>query len=325
MQRRLQFISFYTLSAFLESFRGDEQGLSVAQRGRPRKTCAFNFNAVSVSQNWDKLMRQKISNLARSVRRRLNPAKALESLPAVPGMERVFEHGRCLYDGYQRATPLKYGSLAEEVWRDPVYRKALKASRLPAVESMVVESRFINLFILIKFFLRDLASHNIIEFGAFKGGSAIFMATLLAEYYPGARIFSLDTFAGLPPLKVGVDKPPSDFLSINLERTRATARSLGLTNLEFVQGLIEDTAAEACRSLGSIALAHIDVVLYGPSIFAQNIAWDYMTPGGYLVQDDALEPTCPGATLAVEEMIRRRGLSMEQVWPQIVFRAHSPA
>jgi len=74
-----------------------------------------------------------------------------------------------------------------------------------------------------------------------------------------------------------------------------------------------------------LLLAHIDVVLYGPSIFAQNIALENLTPGGYLVQDDALEPTCPGATLAVEEMIRRRGLSMEQVWPQIVFRAYKQA
>jgi Macrocin-O-methyltransferase (TylF) len=249
----------------------------------------------------------------------------LESLPEVQGMERIFENGRCLYDGYQRATPVKYGSLGEQVRRDPVYRKALKAARLPAVESMVVETRFMNLFILIKFFLRELASQNIIEFGAFKGGSAIFMATLLKEYYPKARIFSLDTFAGLPSLKVGVDKPPEDFLDIDLERTREIARSLGLDNLEFIQGLIENTAVDACERLGSIGLAHIDVVLYGPSIFAQNIAWDYMTPKGYIVQDDALEPTCPGATLAVEEMIRKRGLSMEQVWPQIVFRAHRPA
>lgn len=269
-------------------------------------------------------MRAKISNLLRAVRRRVSSPKILESLPEVPDMKRVLEQGRCLYEGYQRSTPLKYGSLGEEVRRDPVYRKALAASRLPAVESMVVQTRFINLFILIKFFLCKLRSQNIVEFGAFKGGSAVFMATLLKEFYPQARMFSLDTFAGLPELTAGVDKPPKDFLEINLARTRAAARSLGLNNLEFIQGLIEDTAPGACRRLGSIGLAHIDVVLYGPSVFAQNIAWDHMTPGGYIVQDDALEPTCPGATLAVEEMIRNRGLSMEQVWPQIVFRAIKP-
>ncbi|MGA9585214.1 MAG: TylF/MycF/NovP-related O-methyltransferase [Terracidiphilus sp.] len=270
-------------------------------------------------------MGTKIDDLTRAVRRRLASPRALETLPEVPDMKRVFEQGRCLYEGYQRSTPLKYGSLGEDVRRDPVYRKALAASRLPAVESMVVQTRIINLFILIKFFLGKLPSQNIIEFGAFKGGSAVFMATLLQEYYPSARIFSLDTFAGLPAVKAGVDKPPKDFLEVNLDRTRAAARSLGLLNLEFIPGLIEDTAPDACRRLGSVGLAHIDVVLYGPSVFAQETVWDYMTPGGYVIQDDALEPTCPGATLAVEEMIRGRGLSMEQVWPQIVFRAYQQA
>ena len=267
-------------------------------------------------------MREEWFSLLRSLRSKLlHSAKVLESLPAVEGMERVYENGlRCLYEGYQRATPLKYGSLGDEVRRDPVYRKAVAAARLPDVRSMVVEVRFINLFLLIKFFLRDLDSKNIIEFGAYRGGSAVFMAMLLAEYYPAARMLSLDTFAGLPELDKSVDKPPQDFLSFNLERTRATARSLGLKNLEFVPGRIEDTATGACRDLRSIGLAHIDVVLYGASVFAHNTAWQYLTPGGYLVQDDALEPTCPGATLAVEEMIRERGLSMEQVWPQIVFR-----
>lgn len=270
-------------------------------------------------------MGTKIDDLTRAVRRRLASPRALETLPEVPDMKRVFEQGRCLYEGYQRSTPLKYGSLGEDVRRDPVYRKALAASRLPAVESMVVQTRIINLFILIKFFLGKLPSQNIIEFGAFKGGSAVFMATLLQEYYPSARIFSLDTFAGLPAVKAGVDKPPKDFLEVNLDRTRAAARSLGRLNLEFIPGLIEDTAPDACRRLGSVGLAHIDVVLYGPSVFAQETVWDYMTPGGYVIQDDALEPTCPGATLAVEEMIRGRGLSMEQVWPQIVFRAYQQA
>ncbi|HVZ85138.1 MAG TPA: TylF/MycF/NovP-related O-methyltransferase [Terracidiphilus sp.] len=267
----------------------------------------------------------RVAELARLVRRKTASPQTLNALPPVPDMQRVFEDGRCLYDGYQRGALAKYGELGEMVRRDPAYRKARKAAQFPAVESMVIEDRFINLFLLIKFFLRDLASQNIIEFGAFKGGSAVFMATLLKEFYPRARMLSLDTFAGLGELETGVDKPPEDFLNVNFERTCAAARTLGLDNLEFVKGFIEDTGLEACRTLGTIGLAHIDVVLHGPSVFAQNLVWDFMAPDGYLVQDDALEPTCPGATMAVEEMIRTRGLSMEQVWPQIIFRAHRPA
>jgi hypothetical protein len=270
------------------------------------------------------VVKDRFPELVLSVRRHFARPKVMDFLPPLSGMERVFERGRCLYDGYQRSAPVRFGELGEEVRRDPVYRKARRNSQLPAVESMVIEARFLNLFLLVKFFLRDLESQNIIEFGAFRGGSAVFMATLLKEYYPQARMLSLDTFAGLPELVRGVDKPPEDFLNVNLAETRAAAWSLGLDNLEFVQGLIEQTGADACNRLDSVGLAHIDVVLYGPSVFAQNIVWQHMVPGAYLVQDDALEPTCPGATLAVEEMIRDRGLSMEQVWPQIIFRAYSP-
>ncbi|MGO9435111.1 MAG: hypothetical protein ACLP00_12585, partial [Terracidiphilus sp.] len=45
-------------------------------------------------------MRAKIADLTRAVRRRLASPKVLKSLPEVPDMQRVFEQGRCLYEGY---------------------------------------------------------------------------------------------------------------------------------------------------------------------------------------------------------------------------------
>ena len=73
---------------------------------------------------------------------------------------------------------------------------------------------------------------------------------------------------------------------------------------------------------GSFGLAHIDVVLYEAVAYAQNTVWDVLAPGGYLVYDDATEPTCPGATRAVEEMISKRNISLEQVYPHMVLRAN---
>jgi hypothetical protein len=47
-----------------------------------------------------------------------------------------------------------------------------------------------------------------------------------------------------------------------------------------------------------------------------------MVPGGYMVFDDATVSSCLGATEAVESLlIRRDGLSSEQIWPHFVFRA----
>ncbi len=273
-------------------------------------------------------MNDNLRNLLDDVRRRLKGSSTpLEKLPPVAGMERRFERGRCLYDGYQRGTALKYWSLADKVWQDPVFRKARAAASGAHVECMVEEPRLLNLFLLIKFFLRNLDSQNVIEFGVYKGASTFFMATLLKEYYPAARIYALDTFEGVPTASKNGATPAKDFTDIDfagvdLASMQARASALSLTNIEWVKGLIENTAEGVYKRAASFGLAHIDVVLYEPCVYAQNTVWDHLAPGGYLVHDDAIEPNWPGATQAAEELIRAKNVYMEQVWPHIVFRAH---
>jgi predicted O-methyltransferase YrrM len=263
------------------------------------------------------------NRVAYHLRRRLvPPTKPLESLAPID-MLRVVDRGRCAYDGYQRGAALAHGDLADAVWNDPLFRKALAAARTPAVRSMVTEPRLMNLFLLIKFFLKDLPSQNIIEYGTYRGGSALFMATLLKELYPAARVYALDTFEGMPEGDDALDlPPPDDFADTNMNIIRFTANTLGLENVELVKGLIQDTAPGVYAQAGSFGLAHIDVVLNSAVVYAQDSVWDFMAPGGYLVYDDATEPTCPGAMRAVEDMIVRRGISLEQVWPHMIFRAH---
>ena len=283
--------------------------------------------ACKVNQQ-EPILNDNLRNLLNDARRRMGQSsKPLEALPPVPGMERRFENGRCLYDGYQRGTALKYWNLADEIWRDPVFRKARAAASGADVDCMVEEPRLWNLFLLIKFFLRDLDSQNVIEFGVYRGASTFFMAMILKEYYPSARIYALDTFTGVLASNAADATPAKDFTTmdfakVDLAHIQATARSLGLTNIEWVKGLIEDTADGAYKSAGSFGLAHIDVVLHEPCAYAQNTVWDYLAPGGYLVHDDATEPNWPGATQAVEELIRARDVYMEQIWPHVVFRAH---
>jgi len=149
------------------------------------------------------------------------------------------------------------------------------------------------------------------------------MAVLLKALYPGARVWGLDTFEGMPEGISALDlPPPDDFADTSLDGLRLTADSLGLDNVTFVKGLIQDTAPGVYEEAGEVALAHIDVVLYDAVLYAQDSVWSRMVPGGYIVYDDATEPTCPGAMRAVEEMITTRNISLEQVWPQMIFRAH---
>ncbi|MBV9550999.1 MAG: class I SAM-dependent methyltransferase [Alphaproteobacteria bacterium] len=264
------------------------------------------------------IARRVVHHLKRNL---IVPTVPVACLPALD-MARVVERGRCAYDGYQRGSALAHGTLAEEVWNDPLFRKALAVARLPQVRTMCTEPRLMNLFLLTKFFLKDLASQNVIEYGTYRGGGALFMAALLKELYPGAKVWALDTFEGMPEVDARVDlPPPDDFAATNLDTIRFTAAGLGLDNVTFVKGLIQDTAQTVYAEAGSFGLAHIDVVLHSAVKYAQDSVWEVMAPGGYLVYDDATEPTCPGATRAVEEMIEGRGLSIEQVWPQVVMRA----
>ncbi|HEY1632258.1 MAG TPA: TylF/MycF/NovP-related O-methyltransferase [Rhizomicrobium sp.] len=254
-------------------------------------------------------------------RRFVPPTTPITALPALD-MSRVIDRGCCPYDGYQRGTGLAHGSLAEQIWNDPLFRKALAIARHHPVRTMCTEERLMNLFLLIKFFLKDLPSQNIVEYGTFRGGSALFMATILKDLYPNAKVFALDTFEGMPEGLDGLDlPPPDDFADTNLNLIRFTAEQNGLDNVEFVKGLIQDTAPGVYERAGAFALAHIDVVLYSAVVYAQDTAWTAMSPGGYIVYDDATEPTCPGATRAVEEMISAHAISLEQVYPHMVLRA----
>lgn len=257
-------------------------------------------------------------------RRLIPPTTPIVALPALD-MTRVVDRGCCPYDGYQRGTGLAHGDLADRVWNDPLFRKALAIARHDPVRTMCTEARLMNLFLLIKFFLKDLPSQNIVEYGTYRGGSALFMAALLKELYPGARVWALDTFEGMPDGEDGLDlPPPDDFAATNLNVIRFTAEQNGLDNVTFVKGLIQDTAEDVYKQAGTIALAHIDVVLYSAVVYAQDSVWNVMEPGGYIVYDDATEPTCPGATRAVEEMISKRNISLEQVYPHMVLRARMP-
>jgi predicted O-methyltransferase YrrM len=258
-------------------------------------------------------------------RRFIPPTQPLTTLPDYD-MARVIDRGRCAYDGYVRGTSLAHGDLAEQVWNDPLFRKALEIARLPQVKTMCTEARLMNLYLLLKFYLPKLASQNIVEYGSFKGGSALFMAAILKEIAPEARVWGLDTFEGMPEGVEGLDlPPPDDFAETNIHVARFTADQYGLDNVTFVKGLIQDTCPAVYKEAGSFGLAHIDVVLHSAVVYAQDTAWETMCPGGYLVYDDATEPTCPGATRAVEEMIAGRDISMEQVWPQIIMRARLEA
>ena len=227
--------------------------------------------------------------------------------------------GRSLHDGYQRGCGLAHSNMPAAIEADSLYRAAVEAS---GGWSIMVGMKRMDLFLILTRFLGRLDNQNVIEFGSYRGGNALFMAWILRELYPQAKVYACDTYAGMPATDLTRDAHyAGDFADTSQADLEARRDALGLTNLIVVRGRFEDTFPAIAASGETFGLAHIDCDIYSAVKYAQEEVWPHMTKGGYLVYDDADAPTCIGATEAVEELIMDRRIHAEQVWPHWVFRA----
>lgn len=248
-------------------------------------------------------------------------------LPVIPLPESMLtqdamSRGRNPFEGYQRSVGLEYGDLSQKIGAHPLYKEALAA----ATGRTVMDGyRVQNLFLLMTCFFERLADRNIIEFGSFRGGSLLFMGVVMKRLYPEARIFGLDTFKGMPLTNATVDlHSENDFANTSLSDVRAALDAKGLSNVVLVQGLVQDTFPAQVPAM-RFGLAHIDLDIYDPIRYVQDAVWPFMTPGGYVVYDDATASSCLGASQAVEELIMERRQHSEQIFPHFVFRAAGQA
>ncbi|MEM7237863.1 MAG: TylF/MycF/NovP-related O-methyltransferase [Pseudomonadota bacterium] len=240
-------------------------------------------------------------------------------LPELVGMPQELRKGRSAYDGSQRGWGIQFGGLREKIHADPLYRDALAAAKGRTIMS---EENRMNIFLLLRFFLGRLSPGHIVEYGSYRGGSAIFMAYVASQVLPGTRVFALDTYEGMPETDTDIDlHRAGDFGDADAESLRAYVGELGLTNLDVVKGTFEETHAGVMKEAGSIRMAHIDCDIASAVSFTYDGVKPFMVGGGYVVLDDATVSSCLGATEVVEDLvIRRDGLSSEQIWPHYVFR-----
>jgi len=240
-------------------------------------------------------------------------------LPAI-GAAIGLRAGRSVSDGYARGWGLQFTELRNRIHHDPLYQDACA---LANGRTVVTEDNRMNLFLLMRFFLPKLAPGHIVEFGTYRGGNALFMAYVAKHTAPGTRVFACDTFAGMPPTDGAIDAhSEGDFKDVALDELRAFAQASGVDNIDFVQGLFQDTAPALLPRVGSLRLAHIDCDIHSAVAYSYEATRPFMVPGGYWVFDDAIVSSCLGATEAVETLlIRRDGLNSEQIFPHFVFRA----
>src|SRR5579884_3491619 len=218
----------------------------------------------------------------------------LSDLPSV-NIRNELRRGRNLYEGYQRALGLAMPSM------DPDFQEA---RALAGDRTIVSDNNLANIFLLMKFFVPRLPIGHIVEFGSFKGGSAIFMSFLAQRFLPNVQVFAFDTFAGMPPTDNAIDfHNTGDFRGVDLEELRQYIKQIDLTNLQFIQGRFEETALPVLKEIRKVTLCHLDCDIRSAIQSAYDATRPYMVAGGYWVFDDPLLPTCLGATEAVEDLL----------------------
>lgn len=227
-------------------------------------------------------------------------------------------NGRNVTAGYARGWGLEYGRLGETIARDPVYRESLQMAR---PRSLVLEPKLMNLFLIMKYGIRDHEA-DFIEFGSYRGGSAIFMANVARRLGLKGKVYALDTYEGMPPTNDEFDlHSAGDFSDANLDDLNKYIHDLGLTNMTPVKGLFSDTTPGVLSHIRNIGIAHIDCDIHDAVKYCLDAVMPKMSSsGGYVVLDDALHGSCLGAMQAVEDWVIANRVHAEQAYPHLVYR-----
>jgi predicted O-methyltransferase YrrM len=241
------------------------------------------------------------------------------NLPEMHGIPNTARNGRSIYEGYQRGWGLQFGGLKEKIINDALYQEAFEVAQDRTIMS---EENRMNIFLLLRFFLSKIPFGHIIEYGSYRGGSAIFMAYIAKRLYPGVNVYALDSYTGMPQTDKNIDAHnEGDFSDTDFTSLQARVEELKLDNLILIKGFFEDTNEMVMNEAGKICLAHIDCDIAPAVRYSYQGVKPYMVDGGYIVFDDATVSSCIGATEVVEDLlIRQDRLNSEQIWPHYVFR-----
>jgi len=164
---------------------------------------------------------------------------------------------------------------------------------------------------------------DVLEFGVFKGASLARLLTFrsLLEAEASRRIWGFDAFGRFP--RGGVESE-SDLAFVerfesaggdgySAEEISGYLEAKSFANFELVPGLVHETVPAVLerRPELRVALLHLDLDVYEPTVVVLDLLADRVVPGGLIVVDDycAVE----GATRAIDEACRERGWTVRKL------------
>lgn len=232
------------------------------------------------------------------------------------------ERGRDVRAGHLRGWGIEFGELIQQrLTSDDVWQRALDAANRRG--TLVTLPKLANIYLIMRYALAREERLDVMEFGSFRGGSAVFMATVLKALGRRGRVYALDTYQGMPPTDPLMDlHGEGDFKDCDFEGFLSFIERDDLKDhIVVVKGRFDQTLPGLLAARPQVALAHCDCDVYEGVKYVCRMSPQFMRPGGFVVFDDPLHGSCLGAFTAVEEeYVRRQGLLAEQAYPHLVYR-----
>jgi hypothetical protein len=168
--------------------------------------------------------------------------------------------------------------------------------------------------------ITNLPGH-VIEAGVFKGASLIRFFTFreILESPHSRKIIGFDAFGKFPEQDNAHDQEFVDKFEgaagegISANEMEKILNHKGFKNFELIKGDISQTIPQyvADNPELKIALLHIDVDVYKPSVVILENLYDRVVKGGVIVLDDY--GTVAGETKAVDEFIAGKDVTIEKL------------
>ncbi len=181
--------------------------------------------------------------------------------------------------------------------------------------TMIGLKRLANVKECVENVLADRVPGDLIETGAWRGGTTILMRAILKVHEVVDRtVWVADSFAGLPPPDAvryphdqgdTLHKFPQ--LAVTLERVQDNFRRYGLLDdqVRFLKGWFRDTLPNA--PIERLAVLRLDGDLYESTIQTLECLYDRLSAGGYVIVDDY--GNVAGCRQAVHDFRAQRGIN----------------
>ena len=162
---------------------------------------------------------------------------------------------------------------------------------------------------------------HVVECGVYKGASFIRLATFrqVLESTYSRKLIGFDAFGKFPEQDEPDDaKFISEFegnggFGISEEEMHLVMESKGYQHYELVRGDVTKTIPDYLKLHPElkIALLHVDVDVYRPTVSILENFYDHVVTGGLIVFDDY--GTVAGETKAVDEFCSKKNLQVEKL------------